>query len=329
MTEKMTILVGTSGQGVLRSADAGDNWNRVGIGQGLHSDAVIRCLAVHPDKPNVIYAGSDKGIYTSDDAGATWSLSENPLNDYTVWSLAIDGQDPNLMYAGTGTPTPTVCFRSRDGGSTWEKTSMEAALECPAVGTPRVTGIAIDPTDAKSIWVGIEVDGLRHTADGGDTWTTIDHSDIPNLDIHNVAVSAGPPKTVVVVVNNDVYTSTDNGTTWKSIGVREGFDLGYPRGINVQPGSPNVIFLTLGDTTPGSTGCIMRSKNTGRNWERLPLPVEPNTAMWVVNAQPADPKIVLAGSRYGYLYRSDDGGDSWSKLKREFSEISSVLWVAA
>ena len=134
---------------------------------------------------------------------------------------------------------------------------------------------------------------------------------------------------MVVVVNNDVYTSTDNGATWKSVGVRENFDLGYPRGINVRPGSPNVIFLTLGDTTPGSTGCIMRSTDTGQSWKRLPLPVEPNTAMWVVNAQPADPQIVFAGSRYGYLYRSDDGGDSWSKLKREFSEISSVLWVAA
>ena len=329
MAENMTILVGTSGQGVLRSADGGDTWKRAAIDTGLHSDAVVRCLAVHPDKPNVIYAGSDKGLYVSDDVGATWKLLQNPLNGYTVWSLAIDGQDPNLMYVGTGTPTPTVFFRSQDSGATWQKTSMEAAEECPAVGTPRVTGIAIDPTDPRSIWVGIEVDGLRHTADGGDTWTTVNHGAIPNLDIHNVAVSAGPPKTVVVVVNNDVYTSIDNGATWKSIGVRETFDLGYPRGINVQPGSPNVIFLTLGDTTPGSTGCIMRSKDTGQSWERLPLPVEPNTAMWVVNTQPANPRIVFAGSRYGYLYRSDDGGDSWSKLKREFSEISSVLWVAA
>ena len=30
---------------------------------------------------------------------------------------------------------------------------------------------------------------------------------------------------------------------------------------------------------------------------------------------------------YGYLYRSDDGGDSWRKLWREFSEVSSVLWI--
>jgi photosystem II stability/assembly factor-like uncharacterized protein len=70
----------------------------------------------------------------------------------------------------------------------------------------------------------------------------------------------------------------------------------------------------------------MRTKDSGQTWENLALPVPPNTAMWVVHLQPADPSVVFAGSRYGYLYRSDDGGDSWRKLWREFSEISSVLW---
>ena len=105
---------------------------------------MVRCLAVHPDKPNVIYAGSDKGLYTSDDVGATWKLLENSLNSYTVWALVIDDQDPNLMYAGTGTPTPTVFFRSRDSGNTWHKTSMEAAEECPAVGIPRALSVGLE-----------------------------------------------------------------------------------------------------------------------------------------------------------------------------------------
>ena len=215
-----------------------------------------------------------------------------------------------------------------DCGNSWEERPVEVAETCPAVGIPRVTGIAIDPDNRRSIWVGLEVDGVRRSTDGGDSWVTI-NGGIPNPDVHNVAVASGPPKTVVVVVNNDVYTSTDDGATWQPIGIREVFPWTYPRGIMVQPGNTNVIFLTIGDTTPGRTGTVMRSKDTGKTWESLSLPVEPNTAMWVVNAQPSDPDVVFAGSRYGYLYRSDDGGDSWAKLWREFSEISSILWLPA
>jgi photosystem II stability/assembly factor-like uncharacterized protein len=39
-----------------------------------------------------------------------------------------------------------------------------------------------------------------------------------------------------------------------------------------------------------------------------------------------DPNILFAASRYGYLYRSDDGGTSWTKLRRELSEIAAVCW---
>ena len=203
---------------------------------------------------------------------------------------------------------------------------MEAAAECPNVGVPRVTGIAVDPMTHNDVWVGLEVDGLRHSSDGGDTWETINGA-IPNPDVHNVAVAGGPPKTVVVVVNNDVYTSTDNGGNWDRLGIKEVFPYTYPRGILVQPGNSNNIFVTIGDSTPGRVGTVMRSQDTGKTWESLPLPVEPNSAMWVVNAQAAEPQVMFAGSRYGYMYRSEDSGDSWTKLWREFSEISSVLWV--
>ena len=71
----------------------------------------------------------------------------------------------------------------------------------------------------------------------------------------------------------------------------------------------------------------MRSDDTGVTWDVLTLPVPSNSAMWVMHMQPSDPKVIFAGSRYGYLYRSDDGGDSWTKLWREFSEISSVVWI--
>ena len=326
MASKMTILVGTVGQGVMRSTDSGETWRRVGIDQGIHSDALVRTLLNNPQNPESVYAGTDKGLLKSDNAGETWRLVDSPLSNYCVWALAIDPVEPEIMFAGTGTPNRATIFRSKDGGASWEQRPVEIAEECPAVGVPRVTGIAIDPDNRRNIWVGLEVDGVRRSTDGGDTWVKL-NGGIPNPDVHNVTVAAGPPNTVVVVVNNDVYTSDDDGTTWKAIGIREVFPFTYPRGIMVQPGNSNVIFLTIGDTTPGRTGTVMRSKDTGKTWERLSLPVEPNTAMWVVNAQPSAPEVVFAGSRYGYLYRSEDGGDSWTKLWREFSEISSVLWI--
>lgn len=191
---------------------------------------------------------------------------------------------------------------------------------------PQMTRIAVDPTNPRSVWAGIEVDGLRHSSDGGDTCAKV-NGGIPNLDIHNVAVSAGPPKTVTVVVNNDVYTSTNDGANWKSVGVRDNFPCGYPRGTVIPPESPNVVFITIGDSTPGRTGAIMRSSDTGQTWESLQISDEPNSAMWTVDLQPFNTSLALAGSRYGHLFRSDDGGNTWTKLWREFSEISSLRWV--
>ena len=326
MADKMTILVGTVGQGILRSADSGETWQRVGITQGIHSDALVRTIVSHPADPERIFAGTDKGLIRSDDAGQNWQLVDSPLTRYHVWALAIDREDPRVMYAGTGTPTPATVFRSADGGVSWKRQSVEVAKECINVGTPRVTGLAIDPTNSQNVWMGLEVDGVRRSSDGGETWVSVNGA-IPNPDVHNVAVAGGPDKTVFVVVNNDVFTSTDDGETWKSLGIRDIFPWSYPRGIMVRPDNPSVVFLTIGDTTPGRIGTVMRSVDCGKSWENLSLSVEPNTAMWVVNVQPFDPQVVFAASRYGYLYRSDDGGDSWTKLWREFSEISSVVWV--
>ena len=323
---KGTILVGTVGQGIMCGRDDGATWQRVGIGQGMHTDAMVRALLNNPRRPEIIYAGTDKGLYRSDDGGEKWRLIDSPLNKYAVWALASDPVVSEVMFAGTGTPTPATVFRSTDGGMTWEERPAGIAEECPNVGIPRVTGIAIDPLDRHHIWVGIEVDGARHSTDGGETWTAVNGA-IPNPDVHNVAVAGGPPKTVFVVVNNDVYTSTDEGATWKPLRVCEVFPWSYPRGIAVQPGNAKTVFVTIGDTTPGRIGTVMRSKDAGKTWESLSLPVQPNSAMWVVHMQSTDPNVVFAGSRYGYLYRSDDGGDTWRKHWREFSEIASVLWI--
>ena len=235
------------------------------------------------------------------------------------------------MFAGSGTPTPPAIFRSTDGGKHWEKRPAEIAAECENVGTPRVTGIAVDPVEPKNIWMSLEVDGARHSSDGGETWTLVEPTG--HKDIHNVAVTAGPPKTVFIMANREIYASTDNGATWKTLGMQTNIPWEYQRketylrGIAVHPADAKSLLLGFGDFTPGSSGAIARSNDFGKSWKLLPLPVEPNSTVWTFGTNPADPNIILAASRYGYLYRSDSGGESWIKLRRELSEIAAVCWL--
>lgn len=326
MAKKGTILVGTIGQGVMSSADEGESWTRASVRQGMHSDCIVRALGHDARRPLTVYAGTDVGLYRSDDGGARWDRMETPMTGSMVWSMAIDPTDPDVMFAGTGTPSTPGIYRSSDAGKSWDRLAVDIAADCPNVGIPRPTGIAVDPTNPRSVWVGLEVDGVRHSADGGQTWTKV-NGQIPNPDVHNVLVVAGPPKTVLTVVNDDVWRSTDDGATWQPARAREVFPWHYPRGITVKPDDPRTVFLTLGDSTPGRVGTVMRSRDAGATWESLGLPGQPNSAIWTVSIPAAAPDTVFAASRYGYLYRSDDGGDTWRKLWREFGEVSSILWV--
>jgi hypothetical protein len=71
----------------------------------------------------------------------------------------------------------------------------------------------------------------------------------------------------------------------------------------------------------------MQTHDAGLTWKASQLSQEPNSAMWVVRTQPDHPERVLAASRYGYFYESLDGGATFTKARREFSEVSSIVWV--
>jgi len=203
MAKKGTILVGTIGQGVMMSRDDGESWTRASVGQGMHSDCIVKTLLADPRRPGVVYAGTDMGLYQSDDGGARWCLLDTPMSGSMVWSMTIDPVDPQVMFAGVGTPSTPGIYRSPDDRKSWERLPVEIAAQCPNVGIPRPTAIAVDPTDHRHVWVGLEADGVRHSTDGGETWTRV-NGQIPNPDVHNVLVVAGPPKVVFTLVNDDV-----------------------------------------------------------------------------------------------------------------------------
>src|SRR3954465_16093630 len=97
-----------------------------------------------------------------------------------VWKIAVDPTDPDIIFAG---PRPAALFRSKDGGRSWQKLPAEMAEECPNVRIPRVTALSVDPTDHRNVWAGVEVDGVRRSRDGGESWTRIER-DVPDPGIH-------------------------------------------------------------------------------------------------------------------------------------------------
>ncbi len=329
MTREMTILVATDGQGILRSADHGKTWQRLDTEQDIDFDGTVRCLMPDPDDPHVIYAGSEQGLCRSTDAGVTWKRIDCVLKNQTIWQLTYDPTNPSIMFAGTGSPTRAALYRSKDRGASWHRLTPDLPERCKGVGRPRFVTLTVDPTDTKSIWAGVEETGLFHSADGGDSWDRIDapDRDIKNTDIHSVVILDGPPKAILVLVVNALHRSSDGGRTWDMRVARDAFGLRYARVMLAQPASPNTVFMGISDGTPGTTSIILRSDDAGKSWEKVPLPTNPNSCVWAFGANSADPDTLFAGTKYGHLFRSNDGGRTWAKEWREFSEITAVTWV--
>ena len=321
MAKDISICVGATGfgGGVWHSPDSGESWTR--IRQPFPLGSQVRSLVVYQDNPSRILAGADNGVYRSEDKGATWEKLWSPMEGMPIWSMAIDPVDTETIFVGI---KPAALFRSKDGGQSWTKLGVEMAQDCP-IGPPMVTMLMVDPKDHNTVWAGVEVDGIYRSLDGGDSWTHVEGG--VNPDIHGMAISPGDSGRVVASTPREIYSTTDMGESWESVVTTDKFPLPYSRGIAFKPGDPEVIYSAVGDTAIGSTGALQRSQDGGGTWETRPLPVEPNSNLWAFATHPADPEVVLASTLMGEVYSSDDAGESWRKLKREFTEVGAMVWV--
>jgi photosystem II stability/assembly factor-like uncharacterized protein len=191
---------------------------------------------------------------------------------------------------------------------------------------PRVTALTVDPSDHRMVWAGVEVDGVRRSTDGGNTWSRITGG-INDPDIHDIAVTVNGATTVLTSTPREIFASTDRGESWRGLGVADQFSLRYCRHLVQKADDPATLFVATGNGASGDAGAIQRSKDGGRSWQALSLPAEPNSPIWNFATHRADPGRIVACSHYGELFASDNAGDSWAKLRREFTEIRALSWV--
>ena len=115
MAADYSICLGTAGWGVWHSPDAGESWVRHRAPFPLNSR--IQALVAHPREAQTALAGGDTGMFISHDGGVRWDRITAQGDLPTIWSLAIDPVDPNIVFAGTRPAGLLGCSPSKTVGN--------------------------------------------------------------------------------------------------------------------------------------------------------------------------------------------------------------------
>jgi photosystem II stability/assembly factor-like uncharacterized protein len=321
---KIHVYAGTAGHSAWFSDDRGETFVHPNSHSGMYLEARVWSLASHPATPERLFAGTDMGLFRWDEPTARWAHLPSPMPD--VWAVAIDPIDPDALIAGT---RPAGFFRSTDAGRSW--TSLTAPGVMPAsdvnAGPTRVTQLLFDPVDDGTVWAAVEVGGIYRSRDRGVAWEMKDKG-LVSGDVHGLAVVRLPRggKALLATTNRGLHRSEDDGETWMLQEIPSPWP--YTRSVVPRADGSGVVFLTNGNGPPGNDGFLLRSRDHGQTWEDAKLPGPLESTVWCVATNAADPMLIFACTNLGELFRSGDGGETWTRLPHAFGELRALHWRA-
>jgi photosystem II stability/assembly factor-like uncharacterized protein len=317
--------------GLFRTTPERGEWET--LTKGLPENPEARVVRFHPTDPDVVYAGTQDGVYRSLDGGDTWQRTGFPEKGAIVWSLVFHPANPKIMFAGLA---PVGVYRSDDGGDTWRKLTNATTPEyCPMGFPTRTIGIAIDPLKADDLYVALEVSGVIHSRDGGETFTDVtapliklseDHPHLKSrldshtdasgmLDSHAIVMSAAAPGRAILGVRMGLFSTDDHGASWQDMQVGKDSPLTYCRTVMVSPHDPNTLFAGLSVSSRGNDGSLYRSRDCGKSWKRYDHGVTAHATMMYAAQHPRDAARVYCVSRCGEVFGTEDDGQSWRTYK--------------
>lgn len=194
----------------------------------------------------------------------------------------------------------------------------------------RVTAIALHPTDSGVIYAAGESGGIFKTTDGGHTWTT-SSDELPDLRVFDVQFLPSNPQTLFAGAGTGhLYISTDAGRTWSTRSVlpdAQGVDR-----IRIDPQNSSRMYVVQQDFF-GGLG-VYRSSDGGLSWSKsLSTSIAcPPTCTWPPPAGFNDlamdssvPRTLYAVLNQDGIYRTLDGGDSWTRLNTPTSGLPTTV----
>ena len=264
-------------------------WRNIGPDRGGRSIAVAGVRG----QPAVGYFGATGGgLWKTTDSGKIWNpVTDGQIHSSSVGAVAVSESNPNVVYIG--------------------------------MGEREIRG-NIQPGD-----------GMYKSVDAGKTWTHIgfDHSDA----ISKIRIDPKNPDVVYVAdfgrygIPSDergLYKTTDGGSTWKKILSRN--DKTGAVDISIDPTNPNIIFASLWEayrveysmSSGGPGSGLFKSIDAGEHWTEithntgLPSGIDGKIGVAVSGANP-NRIYAMVENENGGLYRSEDGGNTWSMVNNE------------
>jgi photosystem II stability/assembly factor-like uncharacterized protein len=222
------------GDGMWKSTDAGDTWQRSGLNESQH----VSRIRIHPTNPDIVYAAvmgnlfdsnEQRGIYRSVDGGDNWSRVLFVSNDVAAADLVMDPTNPRILYASfwriRRTPYSlesggegSGIYKSTDGGDSWTNLTVNEGLPKGALG---IIGIDVSPSNNMNVYAIIEADkgGVFRSRDGGKTWEkTNEERSLRQRAWYYTRIYADPAdEESVYVLNVDFHHSKDGGSTFSTI----------------------------------------------------------------------------------------------------------------
>jgi photosystem II stability/assembly factor-like uncharacterized protein len=338
------VLAGDRESNLYLSSDKGDSWKHMrSLGRGS-----INAIAPSPScgSDGTFFVGTERTtpfgkavILKTDDFGLNFTPANLNIGDNGVTSIALSPE-----YATDATIFATTwreaCFRSRDGGATWEKRShgLTSVTESK-LGRPRsdfrVLRVSNNFRSDRTLFLA-GFDGLFQSVDGGDRWTSVETISVRYVD--GVAISPNFATDRTIAVNTyaaGIVLSDDAGLTWRSsnVGLRSvrGLDIAF---------SPNyAVDQTVFATCRIGPAAFLKSVNQGKTWSEARLMKGRKAACisalarialmpkrirnllssrfgfetTVIAVSPAysEDGTVLAGGIRGQVFKSVDGGSSF------------------
>jgi photosystem II stability/assembly factor-like uncharacterized protein len=306
-----TVFVADFGDGGLRTTNGGSTWTLLSPG----SDSLVQDLAPHPTQTDTIYlADKWEGVYKTTDGGDNWHLANQGLTALYPQQMDVHPGRPGVIYARLNSED---LYKGTQGGGAWQRLSLS-----------RIASVQIDPITPTHIYAGKsgDIPYVYMSDDDGQAWTSsaplpksAQYSECYSFPWILLAIPKQPGTLLVGAQHHcdplphpaNIYRSTDYGEHWQRVYTYTYTAYGPFGELAYDAVTSTIVYAAI----PNGEDGLLRSTNSGQNWERAGEGEEGMEFAKNIAVEPVPPYrvFVMTGYPLPYLYFSEDHGMSWTQ----------------